>query len=422
MQGDAVADRGHRELADPEVDVVRIGVLASQYPRAAPLREVRPGEVGGAADQLGQHRTERLQCVLGRLARCDVLGRRTGRADVAGAFLRPVRGQLARHLPFKLGCGPRELGAVDLEVRLPFAVARGSPLTGVPARVDLAGDLEGWVGPPERFARARDLVVAEWRAVRGRLALLVRRSESDDRLAAQKRRAIGDGERVADRRIDRGGVVAVHAAHHVPAVRIEPGRGVVGEPPPDFAVDGDVVVVVERDQLAEAQRSRERACLVRNAFHQATVADEYPRAVTDDRVPVPVEARREHLLRDRHTDGVREALPERSGGRLDPWCVAALGVARGHRVELPKALDLLDRQRVAAEMKQRIDEHRAVPVRQHEAVPIHPRGIGRVVPQVVVPEHLRDVRHPHRHAGMAGFRTLYRVHGQRANCVGKLSA
>ena len=422
VQGDAVGDRVHRELAHPEVDVARIAVLAGQHPGAAPLREVRSREIGGAADQLRQHRAERLQRVLGCLARRDVLGRGTRRLDVPRAALRPVLGQLRRHPSLELRRLPRVVRTPGLEPRPPFAVAGGAALAGVPARVDVARDFEGRVGPVERFPRSRDLVVAERRAVRGRLARLARRPEPDDGLAAQDRRAIGDRERLADRGVDRVGVVTVHAAHHVPAVGVEAGRGVVGEPPPDLAVDGDVVVVVERDQLAETQRAGERARLVRDPFHQAAVAHEHPGAVVDDGVPVAVEARREDLLRNGHAHGVRESLAERPGGRLDPGRVAVFGVAGGHRVELAEAPQLVERERVAAQVEQGVEEHRAVPVGEHETVPVRPRGIGRIVLQVVVPEHLGDVRHPHRHAGMAGLRTLHRVHGQRADRVGELSA
>ena len=157
-------------------------------------------------------------------------------------------------------------------------------------------------------------------------------------------------------------------------------------------------------------------------FHQAAVAEEHPRAVVDDGVSVAVEARREDLLRDGHADRVREALAERPGRGLDPGGVAAFGMARGHRVELAEIPQLLERQRVAAQVQQRVEEHRAVTVREHEAVPVGPLGVGRVVSQVVVPEHLGDVRHPHRHAGVAGIRALHRVHGQRADRVGELSA
>ena len=336
--------------------------------------------------------------------------------------LRPVFRQSARHPPLELGRVPGVPGAPGFELRPPFPVAFGAPLAGVPACVDVAGDLEGRMRPAQRFARSRDLVVAERCAVRGCLARLVRSAEPDDRLAAQERRAIGDRERVADGGVDRGGVVTVDAADHVPAVGFEPGRGVVGEPSLDVAVDGHVVVVVERDQPAETQRPRKGACLVRDAFHQAAVAEEHPGSVVDDGMGVTVEARRENLLRDRHAHRVREALTERSGRRLDPGCVAVLRMARGHRVELAEIPDLFERQRIAGEVEECVDEHRTVTVGEHEAVAVRPRGIGRIVPKVVVPQHLGDVRHPHRHAGVAGIRSLHRVHGQCANCVGELSA
>ena len=70
--------------------------------------------------------------------------------------------------------------------------------------------------------------------------------------------------------------------HDVPAVGLEALRRVVGEPAVHFAVDGNAVVVVERDQLAELERAGERAGLVRNAFHQAAVAEEHPGVMIDD--------------------------------------------------------------------------------------------------------------------------------------------
>jgi hypothetical protein len=44
------------------------------------------------------------------------------------------------------------------------------------------------------------------------------------------------------------------------------------------------------------------------------------------------------------------------------------------------------------------------------------------VPQLIVPENFRDVRHAHRRAGVTGVGFLDRVHGEGAYGVGKLSA
>jgi hypothetical protein len=84
--------------------------------------------------------------------------------------------------------------------------------------------------------------------------------------------------------IDCVDVVAVDVRDHVPAVRFETLRRVVREPALHVAVDADAVVVVERDELAELPRSRERCGFVRDAFHHAAVAHEHICVVVDDRV------------------------------------------------------------------------------------------------------------------------------------------
>ena len=73
---------------------------------------------------------------------------------------------------------------------------------------------------------------------------------------------------------------------------------------------------------------------------------------------------------------------------------------------------------VAEQMQQRIDQHRAVAGREHEAVAVGPGRIGRIEFQELREQHGRDVGRAHRQAGMAGFRLLDRVHGERADRVG----
>src|SRR3546814_2206100 len=63
------------------------------------------------------------------------------------------------------------------------------------------------------------------------------------------------------------------------------------------------------------------------------------------------------------------------------------------RLELTEILQLLDRQVVAAQMQQRVEQHRAVPVRHDEAVAIRPLRIGRVVDKKVVPQDFGDIGH-----------------------------
>jgi hypothetical protein len=255
--------------------------------------------------------------------------------------------------------------------------------------------------PADVLARRGDFLVAQRRAVHRFRPRLVGRALADHRAAADEAGARALGARAFHRGRERLRIVPVDRRDDVPAVRLEALRRVVAEPAVDLAVDRDAVVVVERDQLAEPQHAGEGAHLVRNALHEAAVAEEDIGVVIDHGVARAVEARREELLGERESDRVREPLAERSGGGLHARCVADLGMAGRLRVQLAEVAQLLDRQVVAGEVEKRVLEHRAVAVRQHEAVAIRPRGIGRVVTQVAPPEHLGDLGHAHRHAGMA---------------------
>jgi hypothetical protein len=95
-------------------------------------------------------------------------------------------------------------------------------------------------------------------------------------------------------------------------------------------------------------------------------------------------------------------------------------MAGGLGAELAKALQLLDRQAIAGEVEQAVEQHRAVPVREDEAIAVRPARIRRVVAQMALPQRHRDLGHAHWHARMPGFRRLHRVHGERTNGIGKL--
>ncbi len=273
--------------------------------------------------------------------------------------------------------------------------------------------------PAERRARGRHFLLAERGAVHVFGPALVGRALADDRLAAQQRRPVGDRLRRLERGIDRLHVMAVDVRDDVPAVRREALRRVVGEPALHVAVDRDAVVVVERDELAEPPRAGERAGLVRNAFHQAAVAQEHVRVVIDDRVARRVEFVGEQRFGQRQAHGIGEPLAQRPGGGFDAGCCAGLGMPGRLRMQLPEVAQLRHRQVVTRQVQQRVLQHRAVAVRQHEAVAIRPVRVGRVVAQVPVPQRDGNVRHSHRHAGMARFRRFDGIHRERADCVGK---
>src|SRR5690606_39117759 len=214
-----------------------------------------------------------------------------------------------------------------LVLELPALVAR------VPALADFLGHGERFVRPADVLARRGDFILAERGAMHAFRAGLVRRTEADHGAAADQRGLVGVLARSLDGGPDLFGVVAVDVADHVPAVGLEALRRVVAEPAGDVAVDGNAVVVIEADQLAEAKHAGQRAGLVRNAFHEAAVTGKEIRVVIDDLVARLVELRGQDLLRERHADGIGQALAQRAGGGLDARRFAVLRVTRRLRMQ-----------------------------------------------------------------------------------------
>ena len=214
--------------------------------------------------------------------------------------------------------------------------------------------------------------------------------------------------------------MTVDTAHNVPAVGFETFSGVISEPAFNVAIDRDTVVIVERDQFAQLQRSCQRADFMGNTFHHAAIAHEGIGEVIHDIVAWTVELRRQCFFRNRHTDRVRNPLAQRAGGGFNTCGVTHFRVARRFGVQLTEVLQLRHRQVIAGEVQQAVDQHGAVAVRQHEAVTVSPGRVLRVVVQEITPQDFGNVSHTHRGTRVTGFGFLYCVHAQRTNSIGKL--
>ena len=190
------------------------------------------------------------------------------------------------------------------------------------------------------------------------------------------------------------------------------GKGEVG-----LTVDGDVIAVVEINDIAEAEMPRDRRRLAGDAFHQIAVAADRENSMVEQvRRPV-IEARRHVLGRDRHPDAIADALAQRPGRGLDADRDAVLGMTGRLAAELAEALDLVERQIVAAQMERGVEQHRAMAGREHETVAAIPLGVLGVVAHEAREEEISDGRHPHRHAGMPGVGFLHGVDREHADRV-----
>ncbi len=241
----------------------------------------------------------------------------------------------------------------------------------------------------------------------------------DDRPAADQARAIARRPRPRQRPGHRRRVVPVDPLH-LPAIGGEARRHVLAEAEVRRPIDRDVIVIVEVDELAEPEVPGQARRLRRHALHQVTVADDRVGAMIDDLQPRPVVGRRQEALRQRHPDARREPGPERTRGHLHPDRVPVLRVPRRLRAPLAKALQLRQRQVVAAQVQQRVQQHRAVPGAQYKPVTVWPQRRLRVVYEELPPQHAAHHCGAHRHPRVPRVGRLNGVNRQRLDRIDDL--
>ena len=178
-----------------------------------------------------------------------------------------------------------------------------------------------------------NLIGPERRAMGLLGVLLVRAAEPDVGPDRDQARPI-IGSSLLDRGRDRLDVVAVLDPDGVPAIRLEAGDDILRPGHRRRTVELDVVVVVEGHQLSQPEVTGEAGRLRGDALLEVAVRAEGVGPVVDDVVAVAVELGSETRFRDRHPDGVGEALAEGAGRRLDARRQAVLGVAGRLRAPL----------------------------------------------------------------------------------------
>ena len=211
--------------------------------------------------------------------------------------------------------------------------------------------------------------------------------------------------------------VGVRHVDDVPAVGAEAGGHVLAEGDVGAAFDGDLVVVVQGDQLVQLEGAGQGSGLVGDALHQAAVAHDGVGVVVHDVEALAVEMRGQVGLGQRHAHGVADALAQGTGGGFDAGGVAVLGMAGGEGAELAELLQVLNGQAKAKKMQQGVQQHGAVAGGQHEAVAVVPLGGFGVEIHLLAPHGVGHGGGAHGHARMAGLRLLDSLGREHANGV-----
>ncbi len=378
MQRHAVHRRGHAVLADAVMDVAPGELPGVNGAMLAGLGEVRTGQVGRAADGLGQRAALTTSSAISRPC-----GSRPWLASSDSCALRKaaMRGRQTPGICRRCSAARSVRCGASWSSRASHALRASAPRAPTPSPGGMDRGREstnGCVRSSRASARVRgDLVGAERRAMGLVRALLVRRAVADHRAAGDQRRLarIARAARRSRRRWPRGrGRRPRCTCQPAAAKRASWSIEVDSD---GRAVDGDAVVVPQHDQPARPRwPARSIASWLMPSIRQPSPAIDIG-VVVDE---LGAEAGRHHAFGERHADGGGDALAERAGRRLDARRVAVFGMAGGADAELAEALQLLDRHvGIADQMMERIEQHRAVAGRQHEAVAVGPvrRASGR---------------------------------------------
>ena len=106
--------------------------------------------------------------------------------------------------------------------------------------------------------------------------------------------------------------------------------------------------------------SGERDGLGRNAFHDIAIRNQDESPVVDHRMVRPVVLVRQTALGDGHAHSIGYTLAQRARGCLDAGGDERLGVPGCFTAQLTKSFEIVQRQRIARQVHQRIQQHAAM--------------------------------------------------------------
>ena len=223
--------------------------------------------------------------------------------------------------------------------------------------------------------------------------------------------------RLAYRSVQADDIHTVNRPDNLPAVGLEPPGDILGESNISASLNGNTVIVIQVDELAQAQRPGQRSRLRSHSLHKVTVGNDSVSVMVNYLMPRPVVMRRQPPPGNSHPDAIGKTLPQRPGGHFHARDKPILRVPRRPALPLPELLEFLQRQVIAGEVKKSIEHGRGVPGREDKTVPVRPPGVAGVVLQKPVPQHVSHRRHTHGRARMAGVRLLHGVYRQKPHGI-----
>ena len=422
IERDAIGDGPHGVLAHTEVDVApRKGIRALFGPRpddpvlAQNRWRRRAGEIRRAPHHVGHRRVQ--------------TGKNRGRVLAGGVVhVREALGEsfteIRRHFPiarrvpglgtFRIRFSPGLMARLD---RAPIRLLLGDTAIEIIAHV--IGNMEGrLLGPPHGLLGAGRLLRSQGRAVGLVLACHARAPASDHCPQNDQAGTIDDAARRFQTLAQLRHRLPVDGPLHMPALGLEARGDVFTEGEFGPPVDGDPVVIVNEDQVAETQVARQGGRFTGDPLHHVAIAHHpIDEMFAGARTAGTPEMAPGHARRKRHPHRVGETLAQGAGGGLDPGRHAVFGMAGRQCPPLTKGPDLIQGKFVPVEVQHAVEKHRCVPPGEHEAVAQGPVGVRRIEAKMIVEEFESGRGQAHGGTGMSALGRIHGVNREEANGI-----
>ena len=414
MEGHAVADSPHSQLPDTEVHVAAVAVLLAEEILVLHLRLVGWSQVSTAAHEAWHDILQLVDDVAGQ----GTAGSRLLSRSPEGLILQDsLHSILGVELVVESRCC-RELRLPLSEHLIPLVLCFltfGS--LGCIVGIDLLRHSKRLASPAQVLLGCLQVFLPQRLAMSTGLALLCRTAVADLGMDGNKGRTLLVSLCFLDGPADSSQISAVSHIDSLEAECLHALLHILSEGNISIALDGNVVAVIDDNQLGQAKGACQGEGLGGNTLHHAAITAQGKGIMVIHRIARLVELLSQMCLGNCHAHCHAHACPQRAGSCLNAYSVAVLRMARSQGIQLTEILQVIHGQAVAKEMQQGIQHGGAMAAGQDKAVPVQPLWIFRIVAHVLAPQLVSDWRTAHRQARMAGLRLLNHLGSQNTDSI-----
>jgi len=148
----------------------------------------------------------------------------------------------------------------------------------------------------------------------------------------------------------------------VPTIRLEASENVFSEGDIGITVNGDMVVIIDANEVSKLEMTGEGSSFGGNAFLEAAVTDKDVGEAVKEVETRAVERGGSLSLGDGETDSIADTLTERTGSDFNARGIVSLWMAWGLAANLSEVLEVVNGEVVTVEVEQSVMQHATMTV------------------------------------------------------------